>query len=276
MRRVILDLLRCPKCRKGALTPDADTAEVIFGPIHCVACHASFPVGEGVVDLVVDRGEPTGLQRSLEKTLVARSFERYLRPAVQFAISGRRVDGESEFLMYRSLIGKPDAPVLDLGCGTAHFARKLARDPELPPVVGLDVSKAMLEEAVAQNREAGAAIDLVRAEAPYLPFQDGSLGAVLQSGSLHLIEDAARLFMEIGRVLRPGGRYVASTYLPPPLLGTMLHHKAGLYPRGEDELRGGLTAAGLTCFERMVLPPFILVRAEKASAPQRSPRAPLV
>jgi SAM-dependent methyltransferase/uncharacterized protein YbaR (Trm112 family) len=266
MRRVILDLLRCPKCRRGLLTPDADTVEVVFGPIHCVACHASFPVGEGVADLVVDRGEPSGVQRSFEKPLMARSFERYVRPAVQLAVSGRRLDDDSEFLMYRSLLGKPDGAVLDLGCGTAMFARKLAKDPELPLVVGLDVSKAMLEEAVAQTREAGVMIDLLRAEMPYLPFQDGSLGAVLQTGSLHLVEDAAKLFMEVGRVLRPGGRYVASTYLPPPLLGAMLHRKAGLYPRNEEELRGGLTAAGMTCFERMVMPPYILVRAEKSAA----------
>jgi len=269
MRRVILDLLRCPKCRKGLLTPDADTVEVLFGPIHCVACHASFPVGEGVVDLVVDRGEPTGVQRTFEKPLMARSFERYVRPAVKMAISGRRVDEDSEFMVYRSLLGKPDGAVLDLGCGTALFSRRLPKDPELPPVIGLDVSKAMLEEAVAQTREAGVMIDLVRAEMPYLPFQDQSLGAVLQTGSLHMVQDAARLFMEIGRVLRPGGRYVASTYLPPPLLGTMLHRKAGLYPRNEDELRGGLTAAGLTCFERLVMPPYILVRAEKGVARTR-------
>ena len=266
MRRVILDLLRCPKCQEGGLTPEADTVEVLFGPIHCVACQASFPVGEGVVDLVVDRGGPTGMQWSFEKPLMARSFERYVRPAVQFALSGRRVDDDSEFLVYRSLLGKPEGPVLDLGCGTALFSRRLARDPELPPVICLDVSRAMLEEAVAQTREAGVMIDLVRAEMPNLPFQDQSLGAVLQTGSLHMVEDAARLFMEVGRVLRPGGRYVASTYLPPPLLGSMLHRKAGLFPRNEEELRGGLTAAGLTCFERMVIPPYILVRAEKAVA----------
>ena len=267
MRRVILDLLRCPKCRFGTLAPDSDTAEVAFGPVHCVACQASFPVGEGVVDLAADRAEPSGVQRNFERPLVARSYERYVRPAVQMAISGRRLDRDSELVMYRSLIGRPDAPVLDLGCGTAMFARRLARDPELPPVVGMDVSKAMLEEAMAQTREAGVMVDFVRAEAPSLPFQDQSLGAVLQSGSLHLIEDAARLFVEVGRVLRPGGRYVASTYVPPSFLGSMLHRKAGLYPRGEDELRGGLAAAGLVCFERMVLPPFILVRAEKRAGP---------
>ncbi len=264
MRRVILDLLRCPRCRKGAVSPDADTAEVLFGPIHCVACHASFPVAEGIADLLVDRAAATGVQKGLEQSLVARSYERYVRPAVQLAVSGHCVDFGSELALYRSMLGKPDGPVLDLGCGTSLFGRKLAASPDMPPVVGLDVSKPMLEESMAQAREAGVMLDLVRAEAPFLPFLDHSLGAVLQTGSLHLIEDADRLFMEVGRALRPGGRYVASTYLPPALWGAALHRRAGLYPRGEEELRGGLTAAGLVCFERMLMPPFILVRAEKA------------
>lgn len=246
--------------------PEADTAELVFGPVRCPDCQASFPVAEGVADLVADRGRVGAVQKSFELPWVARSYERYLRPAIQLAISRRRFDRDSEFLLYQALLGKPDGPVLDLGCGTGLFARRLARDVELPAVVGMDVSKAMLEEGVAQAREAGVMVDFVRAEAPYLPFMDHSLGAVLQSGSLHLVEDASRLFIEVGRVLRPKGRYLVSTYLPPGGLGKALQHKAGLFPRGEDELRSAIAAAGLVQFERMVLPPFILVKAEKAQA----------
>ena len=264
MRRVILDILRCPKCRKGHLAPEADSAEVAFGPIRCAECQASYPVGEGVADLVGEREAAGALQRGLEQPLVARSYERYVRPALQLAISRQRFDRDSELSIYRSMLGRPEGPILDLGCGTGLFARRLARDPELPAVVGMDLSKAMLEEGVAQAREAGVIVDLVRAEAPELPFQDQSLGAVLQSGSLHLIADASRLFLEVGRALRPGGRYVASTYQPPGFLARRVHRKAGLYPRGEDELRSAIAAAGLVGFERVLLPHFILVKAEKA------------
>jgi SAM-dependent methyltransferase/uncharacterized protein YbaR (Trm112 family) len=264
MRRVIINVLRCPRCRRGALLPETDTAELVFGPLRCPECHASFPVAEGVADLVVDRAPPVGaMQRGLEQPLVARSYERYVRPAMQYAVSRRRYDRESELLLYRSLLGQPDGPVLDLACGTGLFARRLARDASLPPVVALDVSKPMIEEGVAQAREAGVMVDFLRAEAPELPFQDQSFGAVLQTGALHLIADASRLFLEVGRVLRPGGRYVASTYTPPGPLLTALHRRAGLHPRTEDELRSAIAAAGLVGFERMLLPPFIVVKGEK-------------
>lgn len=265
MRRVILNLLRCPRCRRGPLLPETDTAELVFGPLRCPECEASFPVAEGVADLVMDRNAASQgpMQRGLEQPLVARSYERYVRPAMQYAVARRRYDRDSELLLYRALLGKPDGPVLDVACGTGLFARRLARDPSVPPVVGMDVSKPMIEEGMAQAREAGVMVDFLRAEAPELPFQDQSFGAVLQTGALHLIADASRLFLEVGRVLRPGGRYVASTYTPPGPLLTALHRRAGLYPRSEDELRSAIAAAGLVSFERMLLPPFIVVKGEK-------------
>ncbi|HYV47462.1 MAG TPA: class I SAM-dependent methyltransferase [Myxococcaceae bacterium] len=265
MRRAIINLLRCPRCHRGALLPEADTAEVVFGPLRCPECQAGFPVAEGVADLVTDRSTSSqgAMQRGLEQPLAARSYERYLRPAMQFAVARRRYDRESELLLYRSLLGTPDGPVLDVACGTGLFARTLARELSLPPVVGMDVARAMIEEGMAQAREAGVMVDFVRAEAPELPFQDQSFGAVLQTGALHLIADAARMFLEVGRVLRPGGRYVASTYTPPGPLLTRLHRRAGLHPRTEDELRSAIAAAGLVNFERLILPPFILVKGEK-------------
>lgn len=263
MRRVTLNILRCPRCRRGNLIPETDTAELIFGPIRCPDCQATYPVAEGVPDLASDRERPGFAQRGMEQPFVARGFERYLRPAVQWAMSQRQFDRESEFLIYRSMLGTPDGPVLDLGCGTGLFARRLARDPAFHVVVGMDVSRAMIEEGVAQAREAGVMVDFLRAEAPWLPLLDQTMGAVLQSGALHFVQDVSRMFTEVARVLRPGGRYLASTYLPPSKPVAFVHRQSGLYPREEDTLRRAIAAAGLIHFERMLLPPFILVKAEK-------------
>lgn len=265
MRRETLRLLRCPRCRHSGLQPEGDAEVHLFGPVRCEKCHASFPVAEGVVDLVVEPPASRGFQRGLEQRLVARSYERYLRPFLQRTLSGQPLDRDSEYLLYRSLLGRPEAPVLDLGIGTGLFARRLAREPDMPPVVGMDLSRAMLEEAVAQAREAGVRMDLVRAEAPYLPFLNGTLGGVLLSDSLHFIEDVGRLLLEVARVLRPGGRFVASTYQPPGGASGFLHRRAGLHPRGEEELRAAVSAAGLVGFERVLLPPLLLVKAEKAA-----------
>ena len=40
----------------------------------------------------------------------------------------------------------------------------------MPEVCAVDVSKAMIEEGVAQARESGVHVDFIRAEMPYLPL----------------------------------------------------------------------------------------------------------
>jgi SAM-dependent methyltransferase len=264
MRRATLDILRCPKCQGGSLVPEDPVAEprLIFGPVRCLGCGARYPVGEGLIDFVGERVAPSAFQRSLESTLVARSYERYLRPALELFLTRGQFDRDSEYLVYRSLLGQPRGPVVDLGCGTGLFARRLARDLKEPLLIGVDVSKPMIEEAIAQAREAAVAIDFVRAEAPALPFQSASLGAVLQAGSVHLIADLTTLLAEVARVLKPGGRYVASHLLVPPLLGPF-HAAAGIHPRGERLLRNATLAAGLVHFERVKVPPVVIFRVER-------------
>ncbi|MCP3060698.1 methyltransferase domain-containing protein [Myxococcus sp. K38C18041901] len=266
MRHALVQLLRCPRCRKGALRPEAPAPVLLFGPLRCPECRTSYPVAEGVADLVLEPPASTGLQRGLENRWVARSYERYVRPTLQRALLRQPLDPDSEYLLYRSLLGTPDGPVLDLGCGTGLVARRLAREPGFPPVAGQDVSPAMLEEGMAQAREAGATVDFLRAKAPYLPFQDGALGAVLMVDSLHYVEDLGRLMLEVARALRPGGRWVASTYAPPGSASGLLHRRAGLHPRNEATLRAAAGAAGLVRFERVALPPLLVLKAEKASA----------
>lgn len=85
--------------------------------------------------------------------------------------------------------------ILDLGCGKGRFAARLAEDGA--NVVGLDLSTAMLAEAVD--------LDRVRASARRLPFADEAfdvVAAIELFEHLHGIDDA---IVEARRVLRPGG-----------------------------------------------------------------------
>jgi SAM-dependent methyltransferase len=103
--------------------------------------------------------------------------------------------------------------VLEIGCGSAPCARWLRRAGA--EVVALDLSAGMLARAAELNRSTGLAVPLVQAEAAVLPFADGCLDLACSAfGGLPFVADAGAVFAEVARVLRPGGRFVASVNHP--------------------------------------------------------------
>jgi trans-aconitate 2-methyltransferase len=122
--------------------------------------------------------------------------------------------------------------ILDIGCGTGRLTSEIVR---LGPrrVVGLDRSSSMLMEA---NRSFGAEIHFVHADATDLPFRSATFDSVFSTATFHWVPDHPRLFAEIHRVLRPGGRLVSQAGGGPNL--------ARLYARC-DSLRRHETVAHL-------------------------------
>ena len=79
---------------------------------------------------------------------------------------------------------------------------------------------------------------------------------------MHFIHDLKSLLAEIARILKPGGRYVASHTLVPPLLGAF-HSAAGVHPRSERLLRDATEAAGLVRFERVKVSAVVMFKVER-------------
>jgi SAM-dependent methyltransferase len=103
--------------------------------------------------------------------------------------------------------------VLEIGCGSAPCARWLRRAGA--DVVALDLSAGMLARAAELNRATGLPVPLVQADAGLLPFADGSLDLACSAfGGLPFVADAGAVLTEVARVLRPGGRFVASVNHP--------------------------------------------------------------
>ncbi|GAA2173868.1 class I SAM-dependent methyltransferase [Agrococcus versicolor] len=100
--------------------------------------------------------------------------------------------------------------VLDAGCGSGPLAAELiARGAE---VTGFDSSPAMIELA---RRRLGPAVPLtVQDLSRPLPFEDEAFDDVVASLVLHYLEDWDAPLAEIRRVLKPGGRLIASINHP--------------------------------------------------------------
>ena len=96
--------------------------------------------------------------------------------------------------------------VLDLACGTGALeARLLDGWPGLT-IVGIDLSRGMLDQARAGHR--AGVVGWVQANASRLPIPDRSFDRVVCANSLHHFRTPARALLEAHRVLRPGGQFV--------------------------------------------------------------------
>lgn len=98
-----------------------------------------------------------------------------------------------------------DAMVLDIATGGGHAAKALA--PHAAYVFATDLTKDML----ANTRSYLASepnIFFVTADAEALPFLDNTFDAVVCRIAAHHFPNPARFVQEVGRVLKPGGKFL--------------------------------------------------------------------
>lgn len=247
-------LLRCPVCR----------AEDIQGSSHaavCRACTRRYEFNGEFFDLLKTPGAAapaTTEQRLMESELVARVYERFWRPTFVRVIAGRGAGATmggfpGEFFIHKNCLAMDDrdGPWLDLSCGPGLFARAMAAADPGSLIVGLDISRAMLEVAARRAKGYGNVL-FVRGDAHELPFADAAFGGINNSGALHAYDDPERVFGEIRRVLRPGGLYVGSTFSQSTSrVGRLTARLAGIRRVDPSELHAWLSRLGFSEYEEI-------------------------
>lgn len=107
----------------------------------------------------------------------------------------------------------PGARVLDVGCGVGGPLCNIARFAGAQ-ITGLNLNPHQVERARANIREAGLAdrCSVVRGDYMELPLGDDSFDAAYDFEALVHAPDLQKALSQVRRVLRPGGRFVASDW----------------------------------------------------------------
>ena len=132
--------------------------------------------------------------------IYVREIDRRFAPVVESLVRRARLrDGEA---------------VLDLGTGTGAVAKRAAAivGPR-GHVVGVDISPDML--AVARRGVGRGVLTFLEGRAEAIPAGDAAFDAVLACLSMMYVIDREAAAREIGRVLKPGGRFVAAVWAGP-------------------------------------------------------------
>ncbi|MCZ7567634.1 MAG: class I SAM-dependent methyltransferase [Ardenticatenaceae bacterium] len=108
----------------------------------------------------------------------------------------------------------PGEKVLDVGCGTGTLAVAIKSQVGASEVHGIDASPEMIQVAKEKSAKNGSDIDFRVALIEAIPFPDASFDLVTSSLMLHHLPDdlKAKGFLEIRRVLKPGGRFMAMDF----------------------------------------------------------------
>ncbi|KAL7534113.1 hypothetical protein ACHAXR_005637, partial [Thalassiosira sp. AJA248-18] len=109
--------------------------------------------------------------------------------------------------------------LVDMSCATGLFTRRFTKNNIYSRVIACDYSDSMLSEARRRIRSdseiasSSTKLDLVRCDVANIPMKTGSIDAFHAGAAMHCWPEIEASLKEIHRVLVPGGRYFATTFL---------------------------------------------------------------
>jgi len=112
-----------------------------------------------------------------------------------------------------------DTVLVDMSCATGLFTRRFTKSNTYSRVIACDYSDSMLTEARrrvnadSEIAESSTNLDLVRCDVAKIPMKTDSVDVFHAGAAMHCWPEIEASLKEIHRVLTPGGRYFATTFL---------------------------------------------------------------
>ena len=191
MKRRLLDLIECPKCRRDfALTADEESSsgDIVTGNLRCLDCGADYPILRGIPRFLPHIRSEADL-----RAVYADSFGHQWT-----TYEWLRDEDEFEFYQITDLDrgDLADKMVLDAGCGGGRFARFVA--PACREFVGLDFSIAV--ERAAELCASDSRAHFLQCDINQHPLKAGLFDLVYSHGVLHHTPDTRTSFAKLSKL----------------------------------------------------------------------------
>jgi malonyl-CoA O-methyltransferase len=151
----------------------------------------------------------------LPKQAIADSFSKAADSYDEFAFLQQEIASRTfERLAYMRVDPKT---ILDVGCGTGACSRELRDTFKKAKVSGIDLAEGMIAKAK-QSQKLFNKIDYQVADVDALPYQDNQFDLIFSNLAIQWVPDLKQTFIELNRVLKPGGLLIFSTLGPDTLI----------------------------------------------------------
>lgn len=179
--------------------------------------------------------------------LKGRFFAWFLTSPLRHILHLKMGNPDARFMELLDLGG--DETVIDSGCGSGHHTLMVAERLRRGRIIGLDVSKEMLDKlrANAARRGLSDRIEALEADALAIPLDDAYADRSITLAAWHHLDDPQAACDELVRVLKPGGKLVCVDLeiSPRHQPGKELHLHGHDRAFGEDDMQRVLETAGL-------------------------------
>lgn len=201
MRRELLDILFCPKCKSAFSLTEVNKSndEIIEGELRCAVCKTSYPIIDAIPRFV----EPDNYASSF-----GYQWNLFRKEQID-AHNGTTLSADrfwSETGWTKESL--KDKWILDAGCGAGRFL-DISSNTEAN-VVGIDISSAI--DAARKNLNGRTNAHFVQASIYELPFRDETFDRCYCIGVIQHTPDPPLSLQSIARMMKRGGEIAVTIY----------------------------------------------------------------
>ncbi|HEY1256651.1 MAG TPA: methyltransferase domain-containing protein [Terracidiphilus sp.] len=236
MKKTLLEILRCLNCHSVLLATATGTSfkdEIESGQLVCAQCGQTYPIVQGVPQLMLPEGLEVKTCAGFEYQWNKRHSGRAEGRGVVYGYSVPKFMAWFVNAFTPGLRSLPTGGwLLDAGCGSGEKAAALAQHFPEHQVVAIDQSNSIVHAAFQHATTPN--LHFVQANVWSPPFAERSMRLAMSIGVLHHTPSTLKAFRAIAAMVAPGGDLVTWIY-PLPEEDTFW---AGLYRQRDHHFLG--------------------------------------